>query len=179
MKTKVNGNAIKAKSNIALIGFMSTGKTSVGRLLSERLSKEFVETDSMVIRMAGKSIGRIFDEDGELRFRELEMLAVEKASRMKDVVISCGGGAVLNKLNIDRLRDSSRVVLLTASKAVILERAKKEKVARPVLNKARKASNIDELIAFRKPLYEAYADFAVDTTTISIDEAVRQVLKRL
>ena len=171
------------KSNIALIGFMFTGKTCTGRLIAKKLGKKFVELDSVITEMADKSIEQIFAEDGELRFRELEMQAVEKASHMKDAVISCGGGVILNKINIDRLKNSSKVVLLTATKEVILERANKERAAkqtvRPVLNMARKNNKIDELIAFRKPLYEAYSDFAIDTTNFTEEEVAMKIIKKL
>lgn len=167
------------KSNVALIGFMATGKTSVGRLLAASLDKKFIETDSIVRSMAGKSIGRIFAEDGELRFRELEMQAVARASRRRNVVISCGGGVIYNKINIDRLKTTSRVVLLTASKEAIIERAEQDRRARPILSMAKKRNGIDALIAFRKPLYEAYADFAVDTTNATIAEAADRVLRKL
>jgi shikimate kinase len=102
------------KTNIALIGFMGTGKTAVGRLLAEKLNKKFLEQDSLIEQKAGKSIPEIFRQNGEISFRELEIAATKEIAREQNAVIACGGGVVLNKINIDRLKESSVVVYLTA-----------------------------------------------------------------
>ena len=102
------------KSSIALIGFMGTGKTAVGRALAKKLNREFVELDSLIEQRAGKSIPDIFQQDGEIAFRELEIEVTKEVSRAKNLVIGCGGGIVLNKINIDRLRKEARIVYLTA-----------------------------------------------------------------
>ncbi len=90
------------KNSIALIGFMATGKSTIGKVLVRYLGKDykFIETDQIVVQKAGKSISRIFDEDGEGKFREYEALVIEEASKLSKIVVSCGGGAVLNKNNI-------------------------------------------------------------------------------
>ena len=81
------------KDSIALIGFMATGKTTVGQKLAEKLGNEykFIETDNLIIRDAGKSIPEIFTDDGEIRFREFEIAACKKASGLKKVIISSDG----------------------------------------------------------------------------------------
>ena len=111
------------KSNIALIGFMGAGKTAVGRTLAEKLGKRFVELDSLIEQKAGKSVAEIFQQDGEISFRELEIEVTKEVSRERNLVIACGGGIVLNKINIDRLREESIIVYLVASPEVILRRA--------------------------------------------------------
>ena len=100
------------KTCIALIGFMATGKTTVGKFLAEYLGDayKFIETDQIIIEMAGKSIPRIFSEDGEEKFREYEIVACKKASNFNKVIVSCGGGVVLNKINIDNLK--KKIVIL-------------------------------------------------------------------
>ncbi len=92
------------KSSLALIGFMGTGKTAVGKKLAGRLCREFIELDAVIERLAGKSIPDIFAEDGETRFRELEIEATRQVAGRRDAVIACGGGVVLNWINISRLR---------------------------------------------------------------------------
>ncbi len=110
------------KSSIALIGFMGTGKTAAGKALAERLGKEFIELDALIELKAGKTIPEIFQQDGEVIFRELEIGVTKEVSQRKNAVIACGGGVVLNKINIDRLRKECLIVYLTASPRVILKR---------------------------------------------------------
>ena len=115
---------------------MATGKTAVGRALAKYLGKEyiFVETDEIVIKEASKSIPRIFKEEGENVFREYEISACEKASRLSKAVISCGGGVVLNEVNITNLRKNCHIVLLTASLEEIYNRSKKDGLkTRPII----------------------------------------------
>ena len=126
------------KDSIALIGFMATGKTSIGQALADNLGNEyrFIETDQIIIEDAGKLIPRIFAEDGEIRFREYEIEACKKASQLYKVVISCGGGIVLNKINIDYLKQNSHIVLLQASAEEIYKRAMKDgQETRPIIDK--------------------------------------------
>lgn len=165
------------KSNIALVGFMGTGKTAVGQALAKKLGKDFIETDALIAQKAGKSIPDIFREDGEITFRELEIEVVKEVARRKNVVIACGGGVVLNKINIDRLQPQSVVVLLTASPGIILKRTLRDR-GRPLLKDATKAG-IKTLMRFRKPFYERAADFKVDTSRLDVDGVVKEVIARL
>jgi len=128
------------KNSIALIGFMGTGKTAVGRLLADKLGKRFVETDELVAKRAGKSISEIFEQGGEGFFRELEHDVIKDVAELENLVISCGGGAVLNKANVNRLKKNCVVILLTASPEVIQERTSNES-GRPLLLDSDKRSS--------------------------------------
>ncbi len=165
------------KNNISLIGFMATGKTFVGKNLAQKLDKEYVDVDSLIVKESGKSIPRIFEEDGEIRFRELEMEIVKKVSGRKDIVIDCGGGVVLNKINIDRLKQNSNIILLTASPEVILERILKEKGKRPLLEIPDRMEEIKRLLSFREPFYNRSCDYKIDTSNLTVDEVVDKILK--
>ena len=154
------------RTSIALIGFMGTGKTVVGKALAEKLDKEFIEMDSLIEQKARKTIPEIFQQDGEIRFRELEIEVAEQVSGKKNAVIACGGGVVLNKINIDRLRQECVIVHLTASTETILRRTSGDKTERPLLRARNKALNIRELLRFRKPFYERATDITVDTSWI-------------
>jgi len=167
------------KSSIALIGFMGTGKTAVGKALADKLSKEFVELDSLIEQIGGKTIPEIFKEDGEIAFRELEIESVKQVSEKKNTVIACGGGVVLNKINIDRLRKESVIVYLTASPKMILKRTSMDVTDRPLLKVANPALTIQELIKFRKPFYERAADITINTSNLSVDSVVKQIISRL
>ena len=167
------------KTNIALIGFMGTGKTAVGTVLAEKLGKEFVELDSLIERKAGKTIPEIFEQDGEIAFRELEIEVTKEATRKKNAVIACGGGVVLNKINIDRLGQGATIVYLTASPGAILKRVLKEGEKRPLLNTETKTKKIQELLNLRKPFYERAADITVNTSKLSIDSVAEQIVEKL
>ncbi len=167
------------KSNIALIGFMGTGKTTAGRLLAERMGRRFIETDVTITECTGKSIPDIFRERGEIAFRELEIAVIKEIAGEQDCVIACGGGAVLNRINIDRLRQSGVVVLLAAAPAVILKRTLIDGEGRPLLNTPDRAASIRELMRFRKPFYERAADITVDTSRLDTREVVDSIIEKL
>ena len=165
------------KTNIALIGFMATGKTTVGKQLAKVLEKKYVNTDNLIIEKAGKTIPRIFEEDGEIIFRELEIEVIKEVSKMRNSVIDCGGGVVLNKINVDRLKSSSILVLLTARPEVILNRVLNDDEQRPLLKTDKKLEKIRELLSFREPLYKRYADYTINTTNLSVDEVVEEIVR--
>lgn len=167
------------KTSIALIGFMGTGKTAVGKALAEKLGKEFFELDPLIEKKAGKTIPAIFKEDGEIAFREFEIEAVKEASKERNAVIACGGGVVLNKINIDRLKEEAVIVCLTASPRVILRRTSRDAEERPLLTVANPALTIKELLRFRRPFYERAADTTVNTSRLDIDSVVTQIIAKI
>ncbi|MFC1993022.1 shikimate kinase [Chloroflexota bacterium] len=167
------------KTNIALIGFMGVGKTVVGRELAEKLGKKFVELDSLVEQKAGKSIPDVFQQDGETAFRELEIEATKEVSKNENLVIACGGGVVLNKINVDRLRERSVIVHLVASPGVILKRVSADGEGRPLLNMPDKILKIRELLAFRKPFYDRATDIMIDTSRLDVESVAEQIISKL
>jgi shikimate kinase len=167
------------KTNIALIGFMGTGKTAVGKALAEKLDKKFIELDPLIEQKVGKPIPEIFKQDGEVAFRELEIEVTKEIAEGKNQVIACGGGVVLNKINIDRLRKESLIVYLTASPKIILKRTSNDAEERPLLKVANPALAIQELLAFRKPFYERAADIKVNTSKLDVDSVVEQIINKL
>ncbi|MFC1936989.1 shikimate kinase [Chloroflexota bacterium] len=167
------------KTNIALIGFMGTGKTAVGCALAEKLGRQFVEMDSLIEQKASKSIADIFQQDGEIAFRELEIEVAREVAQGNNLVIACGGGVILNKINIDRLKEGARVVYLVASPSVILKRVLKGGEKRPLMNVPDRAVAIRELLEFRKPFYERAADITIDTSNLDIDAVAEQIINKL
>ncbi len=167
------------KTNIALIGFMGTGKTAVGQLLAKKLDRKFIELDSLIEQKAGKSIPDVFQQDGEIAFRELEIEVTKEVAREKKAVITCGGGLVLNKINIDRLKQESVIVYLTASPGIILKRVASEKGRRPLLEVDNQLKTIGEMLKFRKPFYELAADITVNTSKLDINAVAEQIIDKL
>ena len=167
------------KNSIALIGFMATGKSVVGKALKEHLGKNynFIETDLLIVKMAGKSIPKIFAEDGEALFREYELEACKKAVQVTKSIISCGGGVVLNEVNIETLQQKCHIVLLTATPEVIYKRAMGEgKENRPIIDKKEPFKEIEKLLRYREPYYKSSAEFIIDTTKLSIERIVEKIL---
>jgi len=183
------------KANIALIGFMGAGKTAVGKVLAKRLGKEFVELDLLIEQRTGKSIPEVFQQDGEVAFRELEIEVTREVSRGKNLVIACGGGIVLNRINIDRLKNESIIVYLVASPRVLLRRISGSGEKRPLLKTSNRGGDeprhydldarspldrsIQELLRFRKPFYDRAADIRIDTSKLDIDSVVERIIVEL
>ncbi len=160
-------------SNIVLVGFMGTGKTSVGEQLSSRLGMHYVDTDDVVEQMSGRSISDIFAEDGEPAFRQLESEAVQKVSKLNNHVISTGGGVVLKKSNIVTLKQTGTVFCLTATAEEIYRRVGHE-THRPLLQTPDALAKIRTMLTERAPYY-AEADYMVETTGRSFEEIIAHI----
>jgi shikimate kinase len=167
------------RTSIALIGFMGTGKSAVGQALAEKLGKEFIELDQVIVKNAGKTIPEIFTQDGEITFREHEIAASKEAARKANAVIACGGGVVLNKINTDRLRGGAVIVYLTASPDEIFRRTSHHDEERPLLKVVNPTARIAELLDFRRPFYERAAELTIDTTGKDIDTVAGEIISRL
>ncbi len=167
------------KSNIALIGFMGTGKTVVGRRLATATGKDFLELDAVIAERASRSIPDIFRLEGEAGFRRRETAAVTEVAGRENTVIACGGGVILSKINIVSLRENSRIVLLTASRNVILKRTRRDGATRPLLAAADPAEAIARLLEERRSLYRKAADVTVSTTRRTPDEVVLEIKRKL
>lgn len=161
--------------NIVLIGFMGTGKSETGRLLAKKLCWQFFDTDDMIEREVGMKIPQIFAKHGEPYFREAEAKAIGLVSLLDKTVISCGGGAVTRKENMDELEKNGLVICLTASPEVILERTKKN-IDRPLLQVKNPLSRIRELLAERRKYYQR-CTITIDTTNILPAQVVELILK--
>lgn len=159
--------------NIALIGFMGTGKTSAGRLVAEQLSFEFVDTDELIEGRAGKTITEIFQQDGEPAFRDMEKQLVAELAARSGMVISCGGGLAANQANLDSLKRHSLVVCLWASPEKIFARVRHQ-THRPLLHDADPLAKIKTLFAAREPFYRQ-ADVIVNTELRSVKAVAQQI----
>jgi len=161
-------------SCLALIGFMGTGKTTVGRLVAEALHFEFLDTDELIQARAGKSITEIFAQDGEPAFRALEQQVIRELSTKTKTVISTGGGLPTNPENLALLKSFALVVCLWSSPAKIWERVKNQS-HRPLLHDPNPQNKIRELLAARKPFYQQ-ADVLVNTDLRNVREVVQQLV---
>ena len=160
--------------NLALIGFMGTGKTSVGRLVAEALHFDFVDTDEQIQAKTGRMISEIFAADGEPAFRALEREAVLELSKHKRVVISTGGGLPTNPENLAELKRHALVICLWSSPDKIWERVRHQ-THRPLLHDPDPQRKIRELLSAREPFYKQ-ADILINTDIRTMREVAQQVV---
>ncbi len=161
--------------NIVLTGFMCTGKTSVGKLLAEKLNYQFVDTDDLIEARVGMKISQIFANYGEPYFRDVESEVVKEVAQKDNLVISTGGGVVLRKTNMDELRKNGIIINLTAKPQTIFNRLKSQPGIRPLLNKPDPLKEIINLLSQREEYYKN-CDLRIETDNISVEEVVEQIL---
>ncbi len=166
-----SGRSIK---NLALIGFMGTGKSCTGRMVAHLLHFDFLDTDQLIESHAGKTIGEIFRDQGEPAFRALERQVVGEVATVNKTVIATGGGLPLNPDNLASLKQHALVVCLWASPETIYERVRAHS-HRPLLNEPDPQAKIRRLLAEREPHYRE-ADVLVNTERRSLREVTAQVI---
>ncbi len=160
--------------NITLIGFMGTGKTTVGKRLARRLGWEFMDLDALIEARTGHSIADIFTQHGEPVFRRLEQRWVRRVARGDRQVIATGGGAFLDPENRRLLKSGGPVICLTASAPVILQRVTPVLSKRPLLAGMPPLARIQQLLAQRAASYEN-ADWTMDTSRLTPEQVVEQI----
>jgi shikimate kinase len=161
---------------IILIGFMGAGKSSIGRLLARRLGRCFVETDDIIVSLAGRPIPEIFREQGEARFRELEARTLESLKLKQGEVVATGGGLPCRPGGMEALRALGTVIWLKGEFGEMYERARRQG-ARPMLL-GRTRAEVEALYREREPHYRG-ADLIIETSTCGIDQVVARILSRL
>ncbi|MFI7440040.1 shikimate kinase [Nonomuraea indica] len=165
-----------AQPRVVLIGPPGSGKTTLGRLLAERIGVAFRDTDADVEAVAGKPVSDIFVDEGEARFRELELRAVRSALAEHDGVLSLGGGAVLNE-EAQALLAGHRVVYLQVGLSAAVQRVGLAS-ARPLLV-LNPRSQLKKLMEERRPVYERLAVLTVDTDGREPGELVDEIIRGL
>ena len=165
------------KSNLILIGFMGTGKTSLGKLLAEKLGRGFIDIDQKIEQDAGLSIPQIFEKYGEKYFRELEKNAVKEITQRRGLVIATGGGTIKDEENLRLLKNSGVIVCLTTEPEEILRRTER-RGERPMLDAEEdRLTTIKKLLAERQQFY-SQADYTIDTTDWSPLQIMNDICDR-
>ena len=160
--------------NLALIGFMGTGKSCVGRVVADLLHFTFLDTDHVIEARAGKAISDIFAQDGEPAFRQWERRIVDELTRRDKTVIATGGGLPADAANLASLKTHALVICLWASPETIWERVRGHN-HRPLLNEPDPLAKIRQLLAAREPCYRQ-ADVLVNTGMRSVREVAQHVV---
>ena len=168
---------MSVKKNIVLVGFMGTGKTSVGKALAKKLGRPVIDIDRIIEEKEKRKISDIFEKDGEPRFREIEKEAIRAQAATEGAVITTGGGAVIDPENIKALRKNGTLVALLASPESIFERVRNAK-HRPLLNGKDMLTEIKRLLAIREPYYRQ-SDLQFETDGRTSDEVADMILQAL
>ncbi|BBI34579.1 shikimate kinase [Cohnella abietis] len=168
-----------SSQNIIIVGFMGTGKSTVSRLLSDRLGWESVDTDEEIERVAGRSIKQIFSEDGEVIFRDWESKVIENVLNQGKRVVATGGGAVLRESNRRKMLAGGWVVALTADKQSLIRRVTSAAAAgtRPLLA-GDAEERVTTLLETRRNAYD-FAHVMVDTSKRSPSEVADLLIQWL
>jgi len=164
--------------NIAVYGFMGVGKTTIGKLLAERIGYDFIDMDIEIEKRTGTTISEIFRKQGEAKFRQLESELVKELAEKNKLVIACGGGALANKENAETMKGSARMVYLTASIPEIIKRTRRDN-DRPLLDVPDPLQTASILLEKREPIYRMYAEIIIDTTELTPVEVVERISEEL
>lgn len=163
-------------THLILAGFMGTGKSTVGRLLAERLQCPFVDCDKELEVAARKTVSQLFADEGERTFRTRETQMIRSLLRREEsIVLALGGGALSSPENFELIKRSGPVICLSADPSAIYQRVQVQAGQRPLLQVADPLAKIHELLESRQPVY-AQADVEVDTSTLDPESVVDQVL---
>jgi shikimate kinase len=162
-------------AHIVLVGLPGAGKSSIGRALSRRLRWQFVDFDTEIAQRAGKSVARIFDEDGEAAFRRQEVALTRDLVGAPASVLAPGGGWIVNPGVVELLRPPSALVYLRISTTAAMRRLRRSRTVRPLLRTPDPLASLEGLLAQRGPLY-AQADLELNVESIGNHEVIENLV---
>ena len=154
---------------------MGTGKTVVGKEVAKRLGRQFLDLDSLIEEKEKRKISQIFAEEGEAHFRGLERQALKEVSVEGNLVVSCGGGIVLNRENIQIMKQAGLIICLSSRPEVILRRTQGDS-HRPLLKVNNPEKKIEGLLKNRASFY-AQSDYTIDTSDLPVSSVAEKVLE--
>ena len=164
--------------NIFLIGYMGTGKSTVAASMAKQYGMEVLEMDQMIVDREGMSISDIFAEHGEEYFRNVETKLLLEIQTQENKIVSCGGGVVLRKQNVEEMHKGGSIVLLSAKPETILERVKDDD-SRPLLQGNKTVQFISEMMEKRRTKYESAADIIIQTDNKQVVDICNEILKQI
>lgn len=161
-------------NNVFFVGLMGAGKTTIGRLLAKHLDKAFYDTDHEIERRTGVKIPIIFEVEAEVGFRRRETAVIEELSKLDNIVMATGGGAVISAENRYQLAKNGTVIYLRGSVDELWHRTRNDK-HRPLLQSGDAHAKLTQLYEERNPLYTEVADLIVDTGGQSMAQLVSYI----
>ena len=163
--------------NLYLVGMMGSGKSTAGRHLAEQLGYRFLDADSSIEQVAGRSIPELFASEGEAGFRDLEAAVLNQIASWHSLVVATGGGVVTRPENWGQMQQGV-VIWLDAPDALLLERLSADPTPRPLMQSEDPAQRLAELMGQRRPLY-AQADLHIVQDGRAPDQVAEQILEAL
>ena len=167
---------METNKNLFLIGFMGCGKSTMARMLSERMQMTLIEMDETIEEEAGLSINEIFETYGEQYFRDLESQLILRIMKTGGAVVSCGGGAILRPENVENMKKNGTVVYFSAKPETIYKRVRYS-TNRPLLNGNMNVEHITNLMNQRLPRYEAAADVTIFVDGKEKEQVLEEILQ--
>lgn len=164
--------------NLYLVGMMGSGKSVTGKKLAEIIGFSFMDLDERIQQKTGRTINDIFQNDGEVSFREQEKQALEETASASKQVVATGGGTVLKSENILLMQKAGKVIFLETSLEVLWERVKHKK-DRPLLKGENPFENLKKIFVEREPIYKKSAELAVYTDGLTAEAAAKKILDKL
>ena len=164
--------------NVFLIGPMGAGKSTIGRHLAELLNKDFRDSDQEIEKRTGAAIPLIFEIEGEAGFRSRESSILDDLSRLPNLVLATGGGAILSVDNRKMLHERGVVVYLHAPLDTLLQRTRRDR-HRPLLQTADRRRTLEDILKAREPIYRQAADMVIETSHRSPVSVAREVMRKL
>ena len=170
--------------NLFLIGYRGSGKSTIGLRLAEYLDWQWLDTDDLIVARCGRTISDIFERDGENVFRDLEFEAIKEVVIRSNVVVSLGGGSILNPLVPSLIAESGKCIWLRADPKTLHDRLgsgtnMQNDEQRPPLTNFDGLKEIEHVLSERILVYEACADYSIDTNQMKPDEVVDQIVQWL
>jgi len=166
-------------NNIILVGPMGSGKTTIGRRLSESLNLDFFDSDHEIVNITGVSIDHIFDVEGEKGFRARESDVLNKLCNIPNIVLATGGGTVILEENRELMKKAGSVIYLLSSVDQILRRTAKSKT-RPLLEKSNnRRKTITDILEARDSLYKEVSSHIIDTNGKKLNEVIDEIIEVL
>ncbi len=166
------------KINIYLIGMMGSGKSTIGRILADRLNMSWIDIDES-IENKGMKIPEIFEKYGEEKFREIETQVTNEVSKLTEHVVSTGGGVVLRSSNLTYMKDSGITIYLKASKATLLRNLSNGRENRPLIKNGSLELKVDNLLEQRAAKYLESAKYVIATDDLDPDSIVSEIINLL
>jgi 3-phosphoshikimate 1-carboxyvinyltransferase len=167
------------KTNIVLIGMRGSGKTTIAKLVAEKLHKDFIDLDSMLVEKVGLPVAQIVEKHGWDFFREKESEVVKEITDKTNTVISTGGGVILRKENVDALKENGTFVFLDASIQTLLARIGDDVNRAPLTDKLTKKEEMEEVWKQREGLYKQTANIMINTDDISEEQTAEAIIVKL
>ena len=174
---RIQGKPHADKKNVILIGFMGTGKSTVAKKIAKKTGMKVKEMDDLIERQEGMSIKDIFERYGEAYFRDAETYQTKIISESSGVIVSCGGGTVMRKQNVDYLKKNGTIILLEASPDTVFERVKAGGDKRPLLNKHMARGFISYLMKQRRDAYHSAADVVIHTDGMGSNRVADEIIR--